>query len=131
MHLGHRRYLDIIFLIAETVHVSVTSNHFAARLKMYSVKPDSVRQRAIEDYAESRGWRDRLILHLIDDESEISSITMLPNLDIAIVEPKYVDLFQRLNIARGDHGLTPFCTLVKPRTKINGRDLSSTSLENT
>lgn len=128
-HEGHREYLRIALGISDVVHISVTSDEFARSLKSYHVRPYDVRCKELEVFLDSMGAAGRCEFHELSSEAELARFVIENPLDVAVVEPRYFARFQELNHQRRDAGRPEYCILLKPRTRIDGAEVSSTSLE--
>jgi cytidyltransferase-like protein len=128
MHLGHRQYLRLALKLADTVHLSLTSGRYASTFKDYPVTPFDVRRKEIKSFLTSIGASDRTKIHELTCLDQLKELMLTTVLDVALVEPQYLELFQTFNRLRSDLKLDEYCILLKPRTKVDGLDISSTAL---
>jgi cytidyltransferase-like protein len=129
LHRGHKEYLKIALEISDFVYVSVTSDHYAASLKSYEVQPFDVRCKEIGSFLASVGADERFVLHKLESEDELREFVFKTCLDVAVIEPRYLDLFQELNAFRRVSGADEYCILLKPRSRVGGVEVSSTKLQ--
>jgi len=129
LHRGHKEYLEIALAISDFVHVSVTSDRYAATLKSYEVQPFDVRCKEIGSFLASVSAGERFVLHKLDSEGELREFIFKTCLDVAVIEPRYLDLFQELNALRRASDMNEYCILLKPRSRVGGVEVSSTTLQ--
>lgn len=130
MHLGHKQYLSLALRLADTVHISLTSDRYASTHKEYPVASFDVRSKEIRSFLASIGITDRTIIHELSSFDQLEKfMTTTAALDVALVEPQYLDLFQSFNCIRSQSKMDEFCIVLKPRTKVDGLDISSTALQ--
>ena len=129
MHLGHRQYLKLALRLADIVHISLTSDHYASTLKNYPVASFDVRCKEIQSFLASIGVRDRTRIHELSSSDQLKKFMITTVLDVALVEPQYLDLFQSFNRLRSQLKMDEYCIVLKPRTKVDGLDISSTALQ--
>lgn len=131
MHLGHRQYLSLALRLANTVHIFLTSDRYASTHKNYPVASFDVRSKEIRSFLVSIGIMDRIIIHELSSSDQLEKfMTTTTDLDAALVEPQYLNLFQSFNSIRSQFKMNEFCIVLKPRTKVDGLDISSTALQN-
>lgn len=128
-HEGHKEYLKIALGISDVVHISVTSDEFARSLKSYHVRPYDVRCKELEVFLDSMGAGERCEFHELSCDAELAKFVIETPLDVAVVEPRYLARFQELNQRRRERDQREYCILLKPRTRVDGAELSSTSLQ--
>jgi cytidyltransferase-like protein len=128
MHLGHRQYLELALRLADTVHISLTSDHYASTFKDYQVMPFDIRCKEIKSFLTSIGASDRIRIHELNSLDQLKEFMLTTVLDVALVEPQYLELFQSFNRLRSDLKMDEYCIVLKPRTKVDGLDISSTAL---
>lgn len=130
MHIGHERYIEIGFGIAEKVYVHVTSDEYAKRLKNYSVKPYKIRLAQVQEFLDRMGWSSRSIIQELNSENTLRNFCMSSDFSVAVVEPKYFEFFKEMNLKRKQKELEQFCILLKPRTVVSSNiEISSAMLE--
>jgi len=129
LHRGHKEYLKIALAISDFVHVSVTSDRYAANLKSYEVQPFDVRCKEIGSFLASVGAGERFVLHRLESEGELREFVLKTRLDVAVIEARYLKLFQELNSFRRASGVKEYCILLKPRSRVAGVEVSSTTLQ--
>jgi len=129
MHLGHKQYLSLALRLADTVHIFLTSDRYASTHKKYPVASFDVRSKEIRSFLTSIGIRDRTIVHELSSSDQLKKFMTTAALDVALVEPQYLDLFQSFNCIRSQLKMEEFCIVLKPRTKVDGLDISSTALQ--
>lgn len=131
MHIGHKQYIEIAFGIAHWVYIHITADAFARSLKRYEVKPYHVRRTQVEQFLKEAKWEHRAEVRSLDSEEQLQVFCLTADLSVAVVEPRYLDLFRGFNAARRERGLDDFYILLKPRTRVGGgREISSEALEN-
>ena len=123
LHVGHKQYLEIGCRIAERAIVHVTTDAFAYILKPYKVKSYEERVAALERFLTSLGRTAEF--RALDSNEQIRDFCVDCDVSIALVEPAYLALFQDINIERRLRRLSEMYILVKPRTMIDGADVSS------
>jgi cytidyltransferase-like protein len=129
LHAGHIEYLTIALAISDFVHISLTSDSYAAALKSYEVRPFDVRWKEIESFIASVGAIDRFALHRLDSGEQLADFVLGTCLNVAVVEPYYLDMFQELNVRRRALSESEYCILLKPRTRVSGVEVSSTAIQ--
>jgi cytidyltransferase-like protein len=129
MHLGHRRYLELTLSLAKTVHISLTSDRYASALKDYPVAPFDVRHKEVQSFLDSIGASNRAEIHELKSMDQLQDFVLTSPLDVAVVELQYLELFQTFNRLRSGRGMDEYCIVLKPRTKVDGFDISSTALQ--
>jgi cytidyltransferase-like protein len=129
MHLGHRQYLSLALRLADTIHIFLTSDRYASTHKEYPVASFDVRSKEIWSFLASIGITDRIIIHELSSFDQLEKFMTTTALDVALVEPQYLDLFQSFNCIRSQSKMDEFCIVLKPRTKVDGLDISSTALQ--
>ena len=88
-----------------------------------------MRCKELEVFLDSMGAVERCECHELSSEAELAKFVIENSLDVAVVEPRYFARFQELNQRRRDEGRPEYCILLKPRTRVGGAEVSSTSLE--
>lgn len=127
LHAGHREYLELAIRLSVRTHVFVTDDGYAEERKNYSVEPLADRKQAISDFAKSLGEAD-VSIQVVSAPSEVDDFFKTQKLDLAVVVPEHVRRFSRLCQARIAAGLPGIFLLVKPRTHIDGKDISAREL---
>jgi pantetheine-phosphate adenylyltransferase len=129
LHLGHVDYLKIALAISDIVHISMTSDRYAAALKSYEVRPFDVRLKELKSFLESMEAINRTMVHCLESRRHLTTFIMEAEFNVAVVEPRYFKLFQKLNDRRKTLNLQEYCILLKPRTRLGGVEISSTALQ--
>lgn len=126
-HSGHREYLELALRLSVTTHIFLTDDNYAAERKDYQVEPLADRRQAISDFAKS--VREvGVFIQAVSSPAEVDDFFKTQKLDLAVVIPEHVRRFSRLSQARVEAGLPGIFLLVKPRTRIDGRDISARDL---
>jgi cytidyltransferase-like protein len=129
LHEGHKRYLVIALAVAERVHIWITSDEYARYTKPYDVLPYPERKARVEQFLRDTNVIHRTVVHELASVRTLAEFVTRSEVDVAVVEPRYLAPFQRLSDrCRAKRG-AELAILVKPRTRLGEEELSSTALE--
>jgi cytidyltransferase-like protein len=129
-HQGHKDYIDLAFSLAKRVQIGINDSEHAQTTKQYPVSSLKQRRDALEKYLTQKHLSERAIIVIYKNRDDFFNALFNSEIDCAVLSDEYYQTVQDVNRQRMAQRLPEYHIHVKPRTLIDGGELSSTALRN-
>lgn len=130
LHEGHIDYMKLAFSLAAKVEIALMSNEASQPKKAYKVTAYTERKKAIEDLCQKNQWsKNRYRVFPFDRQVLCRRMMKQPLVDVVITGYEYLDYTYDMFKERENQGQEQFTIVVKPRLKVKGKEITSTSIQ--
>ena len=129
-HQGHQDYLDLAFSLADNVIIGINNTEYAQHSKQYQVPLVDKRISVIKEYLAEKGWLVDAKIIVYSSQSDCNDLLPNETIECALVIDEYYEMARSLNLRRIELGIKEYHIHIKPRTMLEGADLSSSALIN-
>ena len=123
-HRGHRDFIDLAHSLSDFVTIVLSADSYAQKFRSYQVRDFTSRRTAIYNYLKTQNLLDRSEILRGPDDADNRSFYADPKFDAILILKCDFELVSKINQQRKDK----YVIIVKPRSEINGQDISSTKL---
>ncbi|RIK73282.1 hypothetical protein DCC62_17720 [candidate division KSB1 bacterium] len=130
LHRGHKEYIRKAFDKATYVFIYITSDDLAQKQKNYHVRSRELRIKNLQAFLRGIGIeQDRYETREINALEQLKNELANVEVDISIIAPDYLELFDGINHKRKEKGKKSISVVIKERTRdAKNGDLSSTAI---
>jgi len=126
-HPGHEDYLRFATTLADSIHIFIATDRYAAQRKRYNPRLLRNRRRTVANFLNKIGCGNRVEIDPLRDISDIQKYVIeTRKLDIVVAERAYVSWFAEWNDERISSDLEGYMIMCRPRTTTpDGNDIAS------